>query len=157
MGYAYLLLGQLHPAEQAFRQSVAIRDQLGQPGMKMESLAGLIQIWLLQENHAAAVIETESIVSYLQSGNTLDGAEAPLRVYYVCYLVLEKVQDPRSNSLLQSAARLLETQVSKLRDEEARQMYVENVPWRLAIQRAWREKSDRSTDNDQEVGHPHLA
>ncbi len=142
MGYAYLLLSDLQQAEQSFKRSVAIRDDLGQPGMKMEALAGLIQTCLLTGDHTAAMSETEKIISYLQSGNTLDGAEAPLRVYYACYLTLEKTQDPRSKTLLQSAVQLLETQVSKLRDEGSRYMFIENVPWRRAIQQAWQEKSD---------------
>jgi hypothetical protein len=108
--------------------------------MKMEALAGLIQTLLYKGDHSAAMNETEKIISYLQSGNTLDGAETPLRVYYACYLALEKMQDPRSRTLLQSAAQLLETQVSKLKDEGARQLYVENVSWRRAIRQAWREK-----------------
>jgi tetratricopeptide (TPR) repeat protein len=142
MGYAYLLLGDFQEAELVLKRSVAIRDELGQTGMRMEALAGLIQTFLLKEDYAAAMREVEKIISYLQSGNTLDGAEAPLRVYYACYLALEKMQDPRSKTLLQSAAQLLETQVSKLRDEGSRQMFIENVPWRLAIQQAWQEKSN---------------
>jgi len=35
---------------------------------------------------------------------------------------------------------LLNTQVSKLRSEDARRMYVDNVPWRHAIQNVAREK-----------------
>ncbi|HMB24702.1 MAG TPA: AAA family ATPase [Anaerolineales bacterium] len=149
MGYAYLSSGGLAEAEEAFRQSITIRDELGQPGMRMEALAGLIQALLLKGDSAAALRETESIVSYLESGKLLDGAEAPLRVYYACYLALEKAQDPRSFTLLHSAAQLLEAQVLKLPDEESRRMFVQNVPWRLAIQHIWQEKSSRLTDNDQ--------
>jgi predicted ATPase len=141
MGYAYLLFENFPQAEEAFRRSIAIRKELGQPGMEMEALAGLVQALLLKGDHVAAMSETENITSYLQAGGNLDGAEAPLRVYYACYLVLEKAQDPRSHTLLHSAAQLLETQVSKLRDEESRQRYVENIPWRFAIQQAWRKRS----------------
>ncbi|MBN2119124.1 MAG: tetratricopeptide repeat protein [Anaerolineales bacterium] len=141
MGYAQLLLGRLEEAEEAFGDSVAIRDSLGQPGMQMEPLAGLIQTLLFKGNYALAMAETEKIISYLQTDGTLEGTEEPLRVYYACYLALEKTQDPRSRAVLDSAVQLLETQVSKLRDERSRQIYVENIPWRLAIQRAWQEKS----------------
>ncbi|HET9913254.1 MAG TPA: tetratricopeptide repeat protein [Anaerolineales bacterium] len=141
MGYAHLLFSDFQKAEEAFRRSIVIRDELKQPGMKIEALAGLIQACSLRGDHIAALNETEKIISYLQSGNTLDGAEAPLRVYYACYLVLERTRDPRSNTLLHSAAQLLETQVSKLNDERSRQMYVENVPWRRAIEQAWQKKT----------------
>jgi hypothetical protein len=108
----------------------------------MEVLAGLIQTLLLKGDYVRAVSETEQIIAYLQSGNTLDGVEAPLRVYYACYLALEKTGDPRSQTWLHAAAQLLETQVSKLQDEEARRIFIENVSWRHALQQAWRKKTD---------------
>lgn len=141
-GYAHLLFNELQQAEQSFRDSIAIRDELGQPSMKIESLAGLIQTLLLKDDRDAAMGETENIISYLQTDNTLEGTEEPLRVYYACYLALEKAHDPRLDTVLNSAVQLLEAQVSKLPDEPSRRMYVENVPWRLAIQQAWYKRSD---------------
>jgi len=141
MGYAYLLLTNIPQAEASFQASIDIREELGQTGMKMESLGGLIQALLRKGEHAIALNEVEKIISLLLAGDMLEGTEEPLRIYYACYLVLQKAQDPRSQSVLHSAAQLLEAQVSKLRDERARQMYVENVPWRLAIQQEWRAKS----------------
>jgi tetratricopeptide (TPR) repeat protein len=132
-GYAQLLLDELQPAEDSFQRSIAIRDELGQPGMMIESLAGLIQAFLRKDDHASALTEAEKIMSYLDAAGTLEGTEEPLRVYYACYLALEKAADARSHGVLQSAVRLLEAQVSKLRDDSSRQMYIENVPWRLAI------------------------
>jgi len=142
IGYAYLLFDDFQQAEEAFRRSIAIRDKLGQLGMKTEALAGLIQTLLLKGDQAAAMSETESIISYLQTGGTLDGAEEPLRVYHACYLALEKAQDPRSPRILYEAVQLLDAHLSRLKGEDSRRMYVNNVPWRLAIQQAWQEKSD---------------
>ncbi|MGZ9221499.1 MAG: ATP-binding protein, partial [Anaerolineales bacterium] len=139
MGYACLLLNELEQAEESFRQSIAIREELGQPGPRTEPVAGLIQTLLLKGESTAAMSETEKIISYLEAGGTLEGTEEPLRVYYACHLALENAQDPRSHTVLATAVQLLEAQVSKLRDEGSRQMYVENVPWRLAIQQVWRE------------------
>ena len=141
-GYAHLLLRDFQHAEESFKHSMAIRDELGQPSLKTEPLAGLIQTLLLNDNHVAAMIETEKILSYLEKGGTLSGTEEPLRVYYACYLALETTQDPRSHDVLHSAAQLLKVQVSKLRDEGTRQTFVENVLWRRAIQQAWRKQSE---------------
>lgn len=141
MGYAYLLLNDLSQAEMCFQTSIHIREELGQPGMKMESLAGLIQVLLFKGDEVAAVQEVEGLISLLLNGDSLEGTEEPLRIYYACYLVLQKVQDPRSQAVLQSAAQLLEAQVSRLQDERARNMYIENVPWRCAIQQEWRTKA----------------
>jgi len=141
LGYAYLLLNDLQQAEGTFKNSIAIREELAQLGMRTESLAGLIQTYLRKEDHISAMKEAEKIITHLEAGNRLDGVEEPLRVYYACYLALEKTQDERSKVILHSAAGLLEAHLSKLRDENARQMYVKNVPWRLAIQQACRENS----------------
>jgi predicted ATPase/class 3 adenylate cyclase len=140
-GYAHLLLKDLQQAEESFRQSIAIRDELGQPSLKTEPAAGLIETLLLRESNVPAVIETERILTFLENGGTLEGTEEPLRVYYACYLALEKTKDPRARRLLESAVRLLEAQVSKLRDEGSRQQFVENVSWRAALRQAWRVQS----------------
>ena len=44
-----------------------------------------------------------------------------------------KQKDPRATVVLQNAKQLLGAQVSKLRSDEARRMFVQNVPWRRAI------------------------
>jgi hypothetical protein len=60
--------------------------------------------------------------------------EEPLRVFLSVINIFDKTKDPRTAVVLQYANQLLEAQVSKLRSEEARRMFVENVPWRHAIQ-----------------------
>jgi tetratricopeptide (TPR) repeat protein len=146
MGYADVLLQDLVQAEDAFRQSVTIREELGQLSMKNESLAGLIQVYLHKDDPVSAMLTAEEILAYLNEGGTLEGTEEPLRVYYVCYLTLEKAKDPRAQTVLQSGAQLLEAQVSKLPNETTRRVYVENVPWRMAIQEAWRARTNLSKD-----------
>ena len=154
MGYAFLLVSELTQAEEAFRRAIDIREELVQPGMQMESIAGLIQTLFQKDDPVSALLETEKILSYLGAGGTLEGAEAPLRVYYACFLVLEKARDPRSRIVLHTAVQLLEAQVSKLRSEDSRQMYIENVPWRHALQQAWREASTSVKDSDRRADHP---
>jgi tetratricopeptide (TPR) repeat protein len=144
MGYAYLLQLDLQQAKEAFSKSILIRQEMGQPLLKTESQAGLIQTYLAMGNLDSALSEAETIIPYLQNGDALQGTEEPLRVYCACYLALERAQDPRSQAVLHSAVQLLETQVSKLKDQNARQMFVENVPWRLLIHQAWEEHT--STD-----------
>jgi tetratricopeptide (TPR) repeat protein len=138
MGYAYLIQNDYQRAENSFRQAVLIREELGQTVLKTEPMAGLIQAYLMREDAATALAEVENIISILEAAGTLEGTEEPLRVYYACYLALEKNKDPRSKTILQSAGELLETQVSKLRDEKSRRIFIENVPWRLSIYRTWK-------------------
>jgi hypothetical protein len=84
----------------------------------------------------AAGREAEKILSYLEAGGTLDGTDEPLHVYYICYMFLTRQQDARAQQVLQSAIQLLEARLSKFNDEQSRRMYVENVPWRLALYQA---------------------
>ncbi len=136
MGHAYLLINELKQAQQAYQKSVEIRDELGQPSLSMEPLAGLVNVALRLGDLEAASQAIEKIFAHFDGGGTLDGTDEPLRVYYTCYLFLQNQQDPRSTQVLQTATQLLEAQVSKFKDEQVRKMYIENVPWRLALHRA---------------------
>jgi hypothetical protein len=99
----------------------------------MEPIAGLVETYLRENDLESSSREAEKILQYLENGSSLEGTEEPLRIYYACYLFLEKKQDPRSRQILQSAMSLLEAQVSKFGDDAARKRYIENIPWRRAI------------------------
>jgi predicted ATPase len=133
LGHSYILTEDLDDAQAAYEQSLSIREEMRQSNLSAEALAGLIQIALFKDDLAALAERTESVLSIMDKDWEFSGAEDPLRVYFVCYQALRKMKDPRSRDVLKSAKRLLEAQVSKFKDESARRMYVENVPWRRAI------------------------
>jgi tetratricopeptide (TPR) repeat protein len=133
MGHAYLLGDQCDLARNAYQKSIDIRIELNQPSLSMEPIAGLVEAFLQKGDLDSANKEAQRILNFLESGSTLNGTEEPLRVYYACYQLLEKQQDPRAPRILQAARELLETQASKFSDETARQRYIENIPWRRAI------------------------
>jgi hypothetical protein len=133
MGHASLLNGDLQLAHKSYRKSLEIRNYLSQPALSMEPIAGLVEAYLREDDLESSSREAEKILRYLGNGSSLEGTEEPLRVYYACYLFLEKKQDPRSRWILQSAMSLLEAQVSKFSDDSARKRYIENIPWRRAI------------------------
>jgi predicted ATPase/class 3 adenylate cyclase len=146
-GYALLLLGELGRAQDAFMRSISIREELGQPSLMMEPVAGLIDAALAINDDASALEHAERILAHFANDGTLEGAEEPLRVFLACYRALEKNNDPRSKNLLRTAFDFLESQVSNIRGEEMRHAYVVNVPWRLAIRDAWRAAQDLQTIN----------
>jgi predicted ATPase/class 3 adenylate cyclase len=135
-GNAHLLLHELDQAQVSFKRSLEMREKLGQPALSMEPIAGLVETALGANDLETAAAEAEKILAHFASGGNLNGTDEPLRVYYQCYQLLQKTQDPRAAQVLAAAYRMLEEQFSKLKDERLRQMYVENVPWRRAIQRA---------------------
>jgi predicted ATPase/class 3 adenylate cyclase len=133
MGHAHLLRNELELAKAAYQKSLEIRNELGQPSLSMEPVAGLVEMYLQVDDPKSAWREADKIMAFLESGSTLDGAEEPLRVYYACYRAFEKTEDPRSRQVLQTAISLLETQVLKFNDDVARDRYIQNIPWRRAI------------------------
>jgi len=139
LGHAYLLAQNYKRARDTFQESVTIREELGQKGLAFEPSAGLILVALEADDISTASSETEKILLHLENGGTFGGAEEPLWIYLACFQALQKIKDPRFASVLQDAAKLLETQVSKLHDAQAREMFIQNVPCRRAIQEAWDE------------------
>jgi len=136
LGYAQLSLNQMEPARLSFKKSIEIREKLGQPVLSMEPIAGLVEVGMHTNDLDGALLETERILAHLSEGGTLNGTDEPLRVYYNCFQLLAKKQDPRSTQVLQAGIRLLDEQVSKFKDAHSRKRYVESVPWRLALRKA---------------------
>jgi hypothetical protein len=134
IGHAYLLMKQFPEARAAFSESIVIREGAQQINLVMEARAGLIETALEQNDPSAALVEAEIILAHLANAGTLDGTEEPLRIYFAVYLALKNAKDPRAKSVLQTAKQILGGQVSLLKDESSRAMYVQNVPWRKAIQ-----------------------
>jgi tetratricopeptide (TPR) repeat protein len=134
MGHAHLLAREFEEAQAAYEQSISIRKELNQPNLAAEATAGLVQITLHTNDHPALSGHLESLLAAMSVDKELTGSEEPLRIYYVCHQALTALGDPRSHSVLQDALQLFETQISKFKDESARRMYVESVPWRRALQ-----------------------
>jgi predicted ATPase/class 3 adenylate cyclase len=135
MAYANLLLNKYEQAVDAFHKSIEIRVEADAPALIIESKAGLVNAYTELGNHALAGKEIEHIIQFMEKDPSFEGVEEPLRVYLSIFTYLEKTKDPRANLVLQNAKQLMDAQVSKLRYQEARQMFVENVPWRCALQK----------------------
>jgi tetratricopeptide (TPR) repeat protein len=144
LGHAYSLTAQFENAKKAFENALDIRRELGQFALATEPIAGLMQAALQMNDIAPAKRWLDEIMDYLSAGASLDTTEEPLRVYLACYNILERLDDRRSAQILAKAIQLLEVQVSKLKDEQTRRRYVENIPWRRAIESAWLRKKTQS-------------
>lgn len=137
LGYAYFLDKKNEAAKKHFQESIKVREELNQKSMAIEPAAGLIQVGLEMDDMSVVKKEAEHIIQYLEKNGTLEGTEEPLRIYLACYRAMQKLDDPRSITILKEAVQLLESQVARLPDEEARQMFIQNVPCRRAIYEAW--------------------
>jgi tetratricopeptide (TPR) repeat protein len=142
LGHAQLLMENIEQARSSFQRSLEIRERLGQTTISMEPLAGLVEVGLHSGDLDFAAQHAEKILAHLEGGGRLHGTDDPLRVYYTCYRLLDKKQDPRATHVLQAGLQLLEEYLSKLKDAHARAMYIENVPWRLALWRSGKTETD---------------
>ncbi len=134
LAHADMLLEQYAAARDAFQKSVDIRTEANVQPLIIESRAGLVDAHLALGNQAEAAQEAERIFEHMEKDPSFEGMEEPLRVYLSLHSYLEKTKDPRFSLVLQNAKQLLDAQVSKLRSREARRVFVENVPWRRALQ-----------------------
>jgi tetratricopeptide (TPR) repeat protein len=116
----------LAEASEVYEQALALRRELGQPHLVMESLAGLARVSLAQNDLIQAQAQVEEILTHLES-KTLDGTDEPLRIYLTCYHVLRAAQDPRAQEILNTAHNLLQERAAKIGDEELRRSFLENV------------------------------
>ena len=133
MGHALLMRGDPERAKESFSQSVAIRNELDQPSLAMEPLAGLIDVALAEDDFSSALIVAEKILAHFEGGGTLDGTEEPLRIYFSCFMALKENKDARADRMLQSASEFLKEHLAKIQNSDIRHSYMTNVPWRRAI------------------------
>ena len=134
IGHAHLLKNDFQLARNAFSSSIIIREESNQLNLVMEAQAGLVETALQAGDLSEAQTKAGIILAYLANDGTLDGTEEPLRIYLAVYQTLKELKDLRASSILQTAKQILDGQVLLLKDESSRNMYVQNVPWRKAIQ-----------------------
>jgi len=137
MGHIKLELNQPKEAEQAFRESLEIRHEIGQEALQAESMSGLSLALLEQGNLDAAQEYAEKIIEYIARDEELSGAWEPLRIYWTCYQVFRAVENPRKDNFLEDAVNILQKQAAKIPDEETRERFLTNVPWHQKIMAEW--------------------
>jgi predicted ATPase/class 3 adenylate cyclase len=131
-GHALLGAGQRNEALEAYQRAVALREELGQPNLATESLAGIALVYLAQRDIVQARAQVEQILRYLEGG-TLDGTEEPFRIYLACYHVLRASRDPRAPSMLRTAVSLLRERAANIDDPAQRRSFLEQVPANRAL------------------------
>jgi predicted ATPase/class 3 adenylate cyclase len=140
LGYAYLMEDEFVKASQSFLKSIEIRSEIKGVVLAVEARAGLLQAYLKMGDQISAQNEAEYILRYMDENRSFEGAEEPLRIFLAAFQALEETKDPRVSVVLQNAIQLLNTQISKLRSEDARRIYLENVSWRREILQAAKER-----------------
>lgn len=144
LGFTQLELELTTLAEIAFLGALALRTELGQTHLSI-----LPQIGLACVNHAAGRLNSQDerlneILEYLDSAN-LDGLEDPFNTLWICYWLLNNLEDYRAEALLKKAHDLLLVQAAKIPDETSRHSFLNNVPeHRLILETA---EANQSSDS----------
>jgi len=141
LGHALLGLGRLAKAAQAYQQSFTLRQELNQPHLAIEPLAGLARVSLAQGNLSQAQAQVEEVLKHLETRN-LDGTDEPFRIYLTCYRVMRASRDARAKTILGTAHRLLQEHAARIGDETSRRSFLENVPHHREIVREFGESGD---------------
>ncbi|WP_420644864.1 tetratricopeptide repeat protein [Candidatus Leptofilum sp.] len=136
LGFTLLELELVAKAEIAFLKALSLRTELGQ-----EHLNTLPNVGLACISHASGKLEQASsqlnnVLDSLES-TSLDGLEDPFNTFWICFRLLQDIDNLRAQSLLQKANSLLLAQASKIPDENSRRSFLNNVPeHRLIIETA---------------------
>jgi class 3 adenylate cyclase/tetratricopeptide (TPR) repeat protein len=147
LGHALLGLQRLPEAADAYRRSVALRRELGESSLAMESLAGLANASLEQGDLLQAQAHSEEIIRYLETNPTLYGAEEPFWVYLICARVLRANRDLRAEQILDRAYNLLQGRAAKISDQGLRRSFLENVAAHREIVQEYRRAQERDANN----------
>ncbi|UCH27350.1 MAG: tetratricopeptide repeat protein [Trueperaceae bacterium] len=137
LGHAWLGLKQPEKAAAAYRESLDIRRRLEQTHLATGALAGLARVAATKGDLTLARKHIDEIVSYLAKGGTLNGTWEPLRIYLTCFDVLEQVDDPRADQILEEAFGFLQQRADQIPNEADRRRYLEDIPWHRDIVAAW--------------------
>ena len=67
------------------------------------------------------------ILSRLESAS-LDGLEDPFNTFWICFRLLQSIEDIRAMPLLQKARTLLLERAAKIPDDTSRHSFLNNIP-----------------------------
>ena len=135
---AYALTANDQPSQAAdqFERAGENWEKIGNPRLQMESLAGLAELALKENRLVQAMVYLSPILEFIET-NDLFGTVDPFRIYWVCYSVLNSMQDERANHVLQQAYSQIQTQTKKIDDPVLAQSYRKNIASHAQAITAW--------------------
>jgi tetratricopeptide (TPR) repeat protein len=141
MGHIWLERGEFGPARDYYERALAVVDDpviliAMRPKIVLDLRAGLARLAHAQGDTARAIDHVEAIVDELLAGD-IAGALEPMRVYLICYRVLDAVGDPRASEVVAEGHRILQERAANIEDEELRHSYLHNVAANREIAAVW--------------------
>jgi class 3 adenylate cyclase/tetratricopeptide (TPR) repeat protein len=142
LGELLVTLEDLPGATAAYQQALNIRLELGERELAIDDLTGLAWVALTQGLTLQASEYVQEILAWVETQG-LSGIEFPSLAYLICYRVLQALarddlpSQERASIVLATAHDLLQKQAARIRDEELRHSFLENVPANREIRAEW--------------------
>ena len=117
---------------------------MGAKALAIDTLSGLALAALNRGQLDKAYEIVSDIQSYLDQSGT-NGIELPVQVYLICYQILSEAGKSNAQAaakaleILKAGYALVEKRAQQINDSETRHRFFENVPYNLALLKAWKE------------------
>lgn len=132
LGHIFCSMEKYAEAATAYQAALALREQLEETFLALETRAGLARLAFTVGDLSLAQEWINPILAHLENG-TLDGVEEPFRVYLTCYLVLHAAGDSRAEPLVRQMQKELQTQADRITDPTLRSSFLTQVPYHREI------------------------
>ncbi len=137
-GHAELGLGRLDAARAAYTESCELLAALNlRPQQVLDPVSGLARVALAEGDIATALMHVERLLAHQAAGGSFDGTEEPLLLPLTCWRVLHAAGDARAQDVLTAAVLELQAQAERIRDPEARDSFLHQVPHHRETLQAW--------------------
>ena len=129
-------------AGQAYQRAAEIYNSVSAQNVimrncEMEARAGLARTALVGGDLRGALRQVEEILAQAHASPLLLGAREPLAIYLSAVQVLSAVGDPRAPHVLETAGALLHDWSGKIRDDQVRRRFLEDVPTNRELSALW--------------------
>lgn len=127
LGQVQWAAGETDAAQATFESALTIWNTLEPMVYALDAHAGLAKIALAGNNVDAALDHVKTILAYLDAHPAQRGAPSALNASLASYRVLERVDVGRAREVLDAARGALEERAGKIKDENLRRSFFENV------------------------------
>lgn len=136
LGDAQVALGNLDTAVATYQEALALRQAVQEDHLKIDTMAGLANAYQHQNKLEEARQLVNDILAYINAKST-DGVNRPSNMYWVCYQILEKTDDPRATAVLTAAHAYLNSYAATIEDDTYREQFWNNVEANRLIKEAF--------------------
>jgi predicted ATPase/DNA-binding SARP family transcriptional activator len=126
LAYILIDLRQWEEARTLFAKSLQHWQTMGQAANIAETRVGLAEVAWRQGELAQARALVDEVEPFLHH-HDLSGAKEPLRVYLTSYFILREYDSQRAEAVLRRAVSLLQAQAARIRSDDLRRSFLENV------------------------------